>query len=90
MHTQTEHSKPLGGKHMNIFPPMTEEQVFAQRVGTPAYQMIHPYNTAMKAGVKEGHYATLVQPTMSKKNASMMGHLGMLSTPHGGKNNGSM
>lgn len=72
----------------NIYAPYSEEQVAALRMGTPAYQRIHPYNKAMSAGVKDSHYKSLVQPTMSKGNKSMASHLGMPSMFVGSKFNG--
>jgi hypothetical protein len=73
---------------MNIFAPYTDAQVQAIRMGTPAYQMIHPYNKAMRSGTSDAHYKTLVQPTMSKTNKSMAKHLGMPSLFIGSKFNG--
>jgi hypothetical protein len=70
---------------MDIFAPMTAEQVSALRMGTPAYQMLHPYNTSMRSGTPDKHYKTLVQPTMSRPNKSMGKHLGMPATFIGGK-----
>jgi hypothetical protein len=68
-----------------LFPNYNAPQVFAIRMGTPAYQMIHPYNKEMKSGTASSHYKTLVQPTMSKSNKSMASHLGMNATQIGGK-----
>jgi len=75
---------------MNIFAPYTDAQVQAIRMGTPAYQMIHPYNKAMRSGTSDAHYKTLVQPTMSKQNKSIQKHLGMPSMFVGSKFNGLM
>lgn len=68
-----------------LFPTLSAPQVFAIRMGTPAYQMIHPYNKEMKSGLPSSHYKSLVQPTMSKHNKSMASHLGMNATQIGGK-----
>lgn len=68
-----------------LFPNYNAPQVWAIRMGTPAYQMIHPYNKEMKSGTASSHYKTLVQPTMSKCNKSMASHLGMNATQIGGK-----
>jgi hypothetical protein len=70
---------------MDIFAPMTAEQVSAVRMGTPAYQMLHPYNKAMSSGTPDKHYKMLVQPTMSRHNKSMGKHLGMPATFIGGR-----
>jgi hypothetical protein len=75
---------------MNIFAPYTETQVQALRMGTPAFQQIHPYNKEMSSGTPSSHYKSLVQPTMSKKNKSMASHLGMPSLFVGSKFNGLM
>lgn len=68
-----------------LFADYTAPQVWAIRMGTPAFQMIHPYNKEMKSGTAGSHYKTLVQPTMSKHNKSMGSHLGMPATQIGGK-----
>jgi len=70
-----------------LFPHLTEKMVFAQRIGTPAYQMIHPYNK--EAGPCMTHYKSLVQPSMRKPNKSMAHHLGM-PVLYGGKNGGGV
>ena len=75
-HGKEQHANS-GQVRMNIFAPYTEAQVQAIRMGTPAYQMIHPYNKVMRSGTPDAHYKSLVQPTMSKKNKSMAKHLGM-------------
>jgi len=72
------------GKAM-LFANYSAPQVWAIRMGTPAYQMIHPYNKEMRSGTASSHYKTLVQPTMSKHNKSMASHLGMNATQIGGK-----
>jgi len=77
-HGKEQHASS-GGVHMNIFAPYTEAQVQALRMGTPAYQAIHPYNKAMRSGTNDAHFKSLVQPTMSKQNKSMASHLGMPS-----------
>jgi len=82
-HAKEQHAH--SGQVMNIFAPMTEEQISALRVGTPAYQMLHPYNKSMRSGTPDKHYKTLVQPTMSRHNKSMSKHLGMQATYIGGK-----
>jgi hypothetical protein len=70
-----------------LFPHLTEKQVMAQRIGTPAYQMIHPYNKESPAsGI---HYKSLVQPSMRKPYKSMAHHLGM-PVLYGGKNGGGV
>lgn len=86
-HGKEQHASS-GQVHMNIYAPYTAEQVEALRMGTPAYQMIHPYNKAMSSGTKDAHFKTLVQPTMSKSNKSMAKHLGMPSMFIGSKFNG--
>jgi hypothetical protein len=58
-------------------------------MGTPAYQKIHPYNKEMSAGLHKSHYASLVQPTMSKHNKSMSAHLGMNAIQIGGRLGGT-
>jgi len=68
-----------------LFADYTAPQVFAIRMGTPAYQQIHPYNKEMSAKMPASHYKSLVQPTMSKCNKSMSSHLGMNATQIGGK-----
>lgn len=72
-----------------LFPHLTEKMVFAQRIGTPAYQMVHPFN---KEGGSLGkdmaeHYKSLVCPSMRKPSKSMAHHLGM-PVLYGGKNGG--
>jgi hypothetical protein len=86
-HSKEQHGHS-GQFSKSIFAPYTEEQVQAIRMGTPAYQMIHPYNKAMSSGTHDAHYKSLVQPSMSKVNKSMQKHLGMLSTFTGSKFNG--
>ena len=86
-HGKEQHGNS-GQIHMNIFAPYTDAQVQAIRMGTPAYQMIHPYNKAMRSGTSDSHYKTLVQPTMSKTNKSMAKHLGMPSLFIGSKFSG--
>jgi len=86
-HGKEQHASS-GQVHMNIFAPYTDAQVQAIRMGTPAYQMIHPYNKAMRSGTSDAHYKTLVQPTMSKSNKSMAKHLGMPSLFIGSKFSG--
>lgn len=89
------HKKDAMAKHevetgrAMLFANYSAPQVFAIRMGTPAYQMIHPYNKDMSAGLPKSHYASLVQPTMSKHNKSMSKHLGMNSLQIGGKLAGS-
>jgi len=68
-----------------LFADYTAPQVWAIRMGTPAFQMIHPYNKEMRSGTAASHYKSLVQPTMSKHNKSMSPHLGMPATQIGGK-----
>jgi hypothetical protein len=68
-----------------LFASQTPAQVFAIRMGTPAFQQIHPYNKEMSSGTPASHYKSLVQPTMSKHNKSMSPHLGMNATQIGGK-----
>ena len=68
-----------------LFPKYDVAQVYAIRIGTPAYQMLHPYNKEMRAGLGDKHYKSLVQPTMSKHNKSMSKNLGMNATQIGGK-----
>ena len=77
-----------GGK-ATLFAKYSEAQVQAIRMGTPAYQVIHPYNKEMSAGLPKSHYASLVQPTMSKHNKSMSSHLGMNAIQIGGKLGGT-
>jgi len=83
-----EHHASSGQVSATIFAPYTDEQVEALRMGTPAYQQVHPYNKAMRSGTSDKHYKTLVQPTMSKVNKSMASHLGMPSMFVGSKFNG--
>lgn len=70
-----------------LFPHLTEKMVFAQRIGTPAYQMIFPYNK--EGGPSSSHYKSLVMPSMRKPNKSMAHHLGM-PILYGGKNGGGI
>lgn len=86
-HGKEQHASS-GQVHMNIYAPYTAEQVEALRMGTPAYQMIHPYNKVMCSGTPSSHFKTLVQPSMSKANKSMASHLGMPSLFIGSKHNG--
>lgn len=86
-HGKEQHASS-GGVHMNIFAPYSDEQVQALRMGTPAYQVIHPYNKAMSSGTPASHYKTLVQPTMSKPSKSLPKHIGMPSLFIGSKYNG--
>jgi hypothetical protein len=88
-HGKEQHANS-GQVRMNIFAPYTETQVQAIRMGTPAYQMIHPYNKAMRSGTPDSHYKSLVQPTMSKSNKSMAKHLGMPPMFIGSKFSGLM
>lgn len=76
-------------KHMDLFPHLTEAQVFMRRVGSPAYQMIHPFNRESMSVATPSTYKAVVQPSMRKKNASMPHHLGMLPL-YRGKNGGSI
>jgi hypothetical protein len=85
-----EHHANSGQVRLNIFAPYTDAQVQAIRMGTPAYQMVHPYNKAMRSGTPDAHYKSLVQPTMSRHNKSMASHLGMNSLVVGSKHNGLM
>ena len=73
-----------------LFADYSAPQVWAIRMGTPAFQMIHPYNKEMSSGLHASHYKSLVQPTMSKHNKSMSSHLGMNSIQIGGKHSGAM
>lgn len=68
-----------------IFADYSAPQVWAIRMGTPAFQMLHPYNKEMRSGTPHSHYKSLVQPTMSKHNKSMAHHLGMNAIQIGGK-----
>jgi len=82
--------KPLARKETEahkatLFADYSAPQVWAIRMGTPAFQMIHPYNKEMRSGTASSHYKSLVQPTMSKHNKSMSSHLGMNATQIGGK-----
>ena len=86
-HDKSEHANS-GQVRMNLFAPYTDAQVQAIRMGTPAYQMVHPYNKAMRSPTMDSHYKTLVQPTMSKVNKSMAKHLGMNSLYIGSRFNG--
>jgi hypothetical protein len=86
-HGKDQHANS-GQVTMNIFAPYTAEQVEAIRMGTPAYQTIHPYNKAMSSGTPASHYKSLVQPSMSKASKSMPKHLGMNSLFIGSKFNG--
>jgi hypothetical protein len=86
-HGKEQHANH-GQVRMNIFAPNSAEQVEAMRMGTPAYQQIHPYNKAMRSGTGDAHYKSLVQPTMSKPNKSMSKNLGMNSMFIGSRFNG--
>ena len=81
--------KTHGQTHMDIFPHLTERQVFMLRVGSPAYQMIHPFNKDSMSSATHGTYKAVVTPSIRKKNASMPHHLGMLPL-YRGKNGGSI
>lgn len=70
-----------------LFPKLTEHQVYAMRVGTVAYQMMHPYNKESPASAI--HYKSLVTPSMRKPSKSMSKHLGM-GPLFGGKNGGTI
>jgi hypothetical protein len=83
-----EHRANSGQVMMNIYAPYTDAQVEAMRMGTPAYQMIHPYNKAMRSGTSDAHFKSLVQPSMSKTNKSMAKYLGQPSMYIGSKFNG--
>jgi len=74
-----------------LFPHMSEAMVMAQRIGTPGYQMIHPYNAEGGSMAKHmgAHYKTLVCPSMRKPSKSMAHHLGM-PVLFGGKNGGTI
>jgi hypothetical protein len=85
-----KHHASSGQVSANIFAPYTEEQVQAIRIGSPAYQMMHPYNKVLSSGTSDKHYKSLVQPTMSKANKSMASHLGMPSMFTGSRFNGLM
>ena len=85
MHDKSMSNKEVKKGRAYLFPEYNVAQVWAIRMGTPAYQMIHPYNKDMKAGLGDKHYKSLVQPTMSKHNKSMSTHLGMNATQIGGK-----
>lgn len=86
-HDKKQHASS-GQVMMNIYAPYSAEQVEALRMGTPAYQMLHPHNKVMSSGTPASHYKSLVQPTMSKKNASMAKYLGQPSMFVGSKFNG--
>jgi len=88
-HGKEQHANK-GQVRLNIFAPYSEEQIAALRMGTIAYQQVHPYNKAMRSPTKDAHYKTLVQPTMSKQNKSISKHLGMNSLVVGSKFNGLM
>jgi hypothetical protein len=83
-----EHRASKGLVGVNLFAPYTEEQVQALRMGTPAYEMLHPHNKIMSSGTPDKHYKSLVQPTMSKVNKSMAKNLGQSSMFIGSKFNG--
>lgn len=70
-----------------LFPHLTEAQVYALRIGTPAYQMIHPYNK--EAPPSHAHYKSLVSPSMRKPSKSIAHHLGM-PVLYQGKNGGTI
>jgi len=70
-----------------LFPHLTEAQVYALRIGTPAYQAIHPYNKDMS--LSSAHYKSLVQPSMRKPSKSIPHHLGMAPL-YQGKNGGTI
>jgi len=85
-HTKQHANSGLVG--VNIFAPYSAEQVEALRMGTPAYQMLHPHNKIMSSGTPDKHYKSLVQPSMSKSNKSMAKYLGQPSMFVGSKFNG--
>jgi hypothetical protein len=86
-HSKEQHGHS-GQFSKSIFAPYTEEQVQAIRMGTPAYQMIHPYNKIMRSATPDAHFKTLVQPSMSKASKSVPKHMGMASLFIGSKFNG--
>jgi hypothetical protein len=83
-----EHRASSGQVSVNIFAPYSDEQVQAIRMGTIAYEMLHPMNKIMSSGTSDKHYKTLVQPTMSKVNKSMAKNLGQPSMFVGSRFNG--
>ena len=83
-----EHRASSGQVSANIFAPYSDEQVQALRIGTVAYEMLHPMNKIMSSGTPASHYKSLVQPTMSKVNKSMAKNLGQPSMFIGSKHNG--
>lgn len=89
MESQHPHTTMVG--QARLFPHLTEKMVMAQRIGTPAYQALHPYNKEGGSLGKDmaGHYKSLVQPSMRKPNKSMAHHLGM-PVLYGGKNGGGV
>jgi len=70
-----------------LFPHLTEAQVYALRIGTPSYQAIHPYNRDLS--LSKAHYKSLVQPSMRKPSKSIAHHLGM-PVLYGGRNGGTI
>lgn len=70
-----------------LFPHLTEKMVFAQRIGTPAYQMIHPFSKDHAPSTS--HYKSLVQPSIRKPSKSIAHHMGM-PVLYGGKNGGTI
>ena len=87
---EKKHNASSGQVSANIFAPYSDEQVQAIRMGTIAYEMLHPQNKIMSSGTPASHYKTLVQPTMSKVNKSMQKNLGQPSLFTGSKHNGLM
>jgi hypothetical protein len=57
-------------------PPMTKEQIFANRIGTPAYQIIFADHQP-KTTVPKSHFASLVEKYHGVHRKSA-GHGGML------------
>ena len=59
-------------------PKMTKEQMLANRIGTPAYQMVFAGHQP-KTNIPKSHFASLVKPS-HRVYKSMPAHLGMLPT----------
>lgn len=57
-------SQLTGG--VRIHAPMTASQFLQQKIGTPAYSLIH----TMPSSVPKDHYKTLVRPTDKKPYAT--------------------
>lgn len=60
---------------MNTFPPKTERQMLADRLGSPAYSLISSANP-IGTNVPKAHFNSLVCPAKEKAFATQPKHLG--------------